>query len=156
EAAAMRATYTTGKEPVQLVVAAETFAILNTSADILVLVDEAHRSEASALHINLLQALPNCARIGFTGTPIMVADRKHTADIFGDFIDRYTIKQSEDDGATVPIRYEGRTADADAADRRSLDQPFEDVFRERTPAELDAIKRKYATAGNVLEAPRLI
>lgn len=135
---------------------AELFEVLNTSSDILVLVDEAHRSQASGLHANLLRALPNCARIGFTGTPILAADRKRTAEIFGDFIDRYTLQQSEADGSTVPIRYEGRTADAVVADGRSLDQLFEDMFRERTPEEIEAIKRKYATTGNVLEAPTLI
>ena len=134
----------------------ELFEELNPSSDILVLVDEAHRSQASALHANLLRALPNCARIGFTGTPILTADRKRTVEIFGDFIDRYTLQQSEADGATVPIHYEGRTADAVVADGRSLDQLFEDMFCERTSEELEAIKRKYATTGNVLEAPRLI
>jgi type I restriction enzyme R subunit len=156
KAAETRATYTTSNTTAQPAPPAELFETLNESEDILVLVDEAHRSQASGLHANLLQALPNCARIGFTGTPILAADRKRTTEIFGAFIDRYTIKQSEDDGATVPILYEGRTADAAVADGRSLDQLFEDLFRERTPEDLDAIKRKYATEGNVLEAPKLI
>jgi len=108
------------------------------------------------MHANLLQALPNSARISFTGTPVLAADRRRTSEIFGDFIDRYTIKQSQDDGATVPILYEGRTADARAADGRAQGQLFEDMFHERTPADLDAVKRKYSTEGNVLEAPKLV
>jgi type I restriction enzyme, R subunit len=132
------------------------FPVLNTSSEILVLVDEAHRSQSSALHANLRKALPNAALIGFTGTPILIGERKRTHEIFGSFIDRYTIQQSEADGATVPILYEGRTANAEVADGRSLDQLFEDLFRDRTPQELEAIKRKYATRGNVLEAPKLI
>ena len=64
----------------------------------MVLVDEAHRSQASALHANLLKALPNCARIGFTGTPIIMGRRKYTATIFGEYLDQYTILQSEADG----------------------------------------------------------
>ncbi|MFL5801629.1 MAG: type I restriction endonuclease subunit R [Roseiflexaceae bacterium] len=156
KAAKTRATYATGKEPARLVAATETFATLNTSADILVLVDEAHRVQASAMHANLLQALPNSARISVTGTPVLAADRRRTSEIFGDFIDRYTIKQSQDDGATVPILYEGRTADARAADGRAQGQLFEDMFHERTPADLDAVKRKYSTEGNVLEAPKLV
>lgn len=134
----------------------ELFPELNTSDEILVLVDEAHRSQSSALHANLRRALPNAALIGFTGTPILIGDRKRTHEIFGDFIDRYTIKQSEEDGATVPILYEGRTANAAVDDERSLDQLFEDMFRDRTAAELEAIKRRYATTGHVLEAPKLI
>lgn len=132
------------------------FPELNTSHEILVLVDEAHRSQSSALHANVRRALPNAALIGFTGTPILIGDSKRTHEIFGSFIDRYTIRQSEADGATVPILYEGRTANAAVADGRSLDELFEDLFRERTPQELEAIKAKYATRGHVLEAPKLI
>lgn len=132
------------------------FPELNTSAEILVLVDEAHRSQSSTLHANLRRALPNAAMIGYTGTPILMGQAQRTHEIFGPFIDRYTIKQSEEDGSTVPILYEGRTAHAELTDGRSLDQLFEDLFRERTQEELEAIKRKYATTGSVLEAPRLI
>ncbi|HLO85542.1 MAG TPA: type I restriction endonuclease subunit R [Nostocaceae cyanobacterium] len=140
----------------RLVRETEQFPILNDSEEILVLVDEAHRTQASQLHANLMRALPNCAKIGFTGTPILAGERKRTYEIFGEFIDRYTIKQSEADGTTVPILYEGRTAEAKVADGKSLDQLFEDMFREYTPEELAAIRAKYATEGNVLEAPKLI
>lgn len=132
------------------------FPVLNEDESILVMVDEAHRSHASALHANLLRALPNCARIGFTGTPILMGARKRTHEIFGDFIDRYTIRQSEEDGSTVPILYEGRTAGAAVAEGQSLDEVFEDMLRDRTPEEWAAIKRKYATKGNVMEATELI
>src|SRR5690606_23216079 len=98
------------------------FPELNTSEEILVLVDEAHRSQASALHANLRRALPNAALIGFTGTPILIGEATRTHEIFGTFIDRYTIRQSELDGATVPILYEGRTANAAVDDDRTLDQ----------------------------------
>jgi type I restriction enzyme, R subunit len=132
------------------------FPVLNEDESILVMVDEAHRSHASALHGNLLRALPNRARIGFTGTPILMGERKRTHEIFGDFIDRYGIKQSEEDGATVPILYEGRTTEGAVAEGRDLDEIFEDMFQDRTPEELDRIKAKYATKGHVLEAPALI
>lgn len=132
------------------------FPVLNEDESILVMVDEAHRSHASALHANLLKALPNCARIGFTGTPILLGARRRTHEIFGEFIDRYTIKQSEDDGATVPILYEGRTTEGAVAEGRDLDEVFEDMFRERTPEELERIKAKYATRGHVMEAVALI
>jgi hypothetical protein len=84
------------------------FPVLNEAEEILVLVDEAHRSHTSALHANLLQALPNCARIGFTGTPIVKAAKKATHEIFGSFIDTYTIRESQADirGALVSIRNE--------------------------------------------------
>lgn len=132
------------------------YPVLNDSERILVLVDEAHRSHGRDLHMNLRSALPNAAMIGFTGTPIIMGDRTQTQAIFGPFIDTYTIRQSEEDGSTVPIIYEGRTTDGEVAGGGSLDQLFEDMFRERTPEEIEAIKRKYATTGNVLEAPAMI
>jgi type I restriction enzyme, R subunit len=132
------------------------FPVLNKDESILVMVDEAHRTHTSALHGNLLKALPNCARIGFTGTPIIMGAKKRTTEIFGELLDRYTIKESESDGATVKILYEGRTAEGAVADGGDLDQLFEDLFADRPPDELDAIKRKYATKGRVLEAPKLI
>lgn len=134
----------------------EPFPTLNEDEAILVLVDEAHRSHATTLHANLLKALPNAARIGFTGTPIIMGAKKRTHEIFGEFIDRYTIKESEADGSTVPILYEGRTAKAAVDGGGDLDQVFEDMLVDRTPEELERIKKKYATKGDVMEAPALI
>lgn len=132
------------------------FEVLNEDETILVVVDEAHRTQAGDLHANLMAALPNCARIGFTGTPIIMGEKKRTAQIFGDFIDRYTIKEAEADGATVPVLYEGRTAEGALKDGATLDGLFEDMFRNHTEEELEAIRKKYATKGNILEAPALI
>ena len=152
---AMVQKYTERDAPAVTAVADE-FPVLNEDESILVLVDEAHRSHTSALHANLLKALPNAARIGFTGTPIIMGDKKRTHEVFGEFIDRYTVQQSEEDGATVPILYEGRTAKGAVSDGRDLDQFFDDMFQEKSREELEAIKRKYATKGHVLEAPKLI
>jgi len=134
----------------------EKFEVLNEDDSILVLVDEAHRTQAGDLHANLLAGLPNCARIGFTGTPIIMGDKKRTHEIFGEFIDRYTIKEAEADGATVPVLYEGRTAKGAIKDDASLDELFEDLFRQHSPEELEAIKKKYATKGHIFDAPALI
>jgi len=134
----------------------EVFEVLNEDDAILVLVDEAHRTQAGDLHANLLAGLPNCARIGFTGTPIIMGEKKRTHEIFGEFIDRYTIRQSEDDGATVPVLYEGRTAKGAIKDGANLDDLFEDLFRQHTAEELEAIKQKYATKGQIFDAPALI
>ncbi|MFW0758329.1 type I restriction endonuclease subunit R [Pseudomonas sp. H11T01] len=136
--------------------AEEKFEVLNEDDSILVLVDEAHRTQAGDLQANLLAGLPNCARIGFTGTPIIMGDKKRTHEIFGEFIDRYTIKEAEADGATVPVLYEGRTANGAIKDGASLDELFEDLFRQHSPEELEAIKKKYATKGHIFDAPALI
>jgi len=132
------------------------FPVLNESEEILVLVDEAHRSHTRSLHRNLRRAMPNAAIIGFTGTPILSKEKTETREIFGDFIDKYLLQDAELDGATVPILYEGRTADGLVKDADSLDQLFDDMFRDYTPDELALIKAKYGTEGDVLEAPMLI
>lgn len=137
-------------------VSEERFPLLNESRDILVLVDEAHRGHSLTLHRNLRQALPNAAMIGFTGTPILAKHKKRTAEIFGEFIDCYVLKDAELDGATVPIRYEGRTADGFVKDAATLDDLFLDLFRDYEPEELAVIKARYGTDSDVLEAPLLI
>lgn len=144
------------EEPKVTYKADEKFEVLNEDDSILVLVDEAHRTQAGDLHASLLAGMPNCARIGFTGTPIIMGDRKRTHEIFGEFIDRYTIKEAEADGATVPVLYEGRTANGAIKDGCSLDELFEDLFRQHSPEELEAIKKKYATKGQIFDAPALI
>lgn len=130
--------------------------VIDDATDILILVDEAHRSQTSQLHANLMGALPNAVRIGFTGTPIIMGDKERfTSKIFGEFIDSYTIKQSEEDGATVPILYEGRTTKAHVRDGNDLDELFDDMV-ELTPEQREELKRRYATKNDVLEAEQMI
>lgn len=132
------------------------FPVWNTSEKILILTDEAHRSHTSMLHANMMQALPYAAKIGFTGTPIIAGKGKKTYEIFGDYIDRYTIEESQRDGATVKILYEGRKVNAQVEDGRTLDQFFDDMFRSKSEEEREAIRRKYATVENILESQNLI
>ncbi len=101
----------------------ELFPILNESPHILVMIDEAHRSQYKMLGANLDKSLPNAARIAYTGTPI---DR--TESTFGEYIDKYTMKQSIEDGTTLVIVYEGRTHNAEIPDKAGMDKRFADVF----------------------------
>ena len=101
----------------------ETFPELNASPHILVMTDEAHRSQYSMLGANLDKGIPNSARIGYTGTPIDKTER-----VFGDYIDKYTMRQSIEDGVTLEIVYEGRTHNAEVTDKAGMDTAFQDVF----------------------------
>ncbi|HIJ56411.1 MAG TPA: restriction endonuclease subunit R, partial [Deltaproteobacteria bacterium] len=83
-------------------------------------------------------------------------EKTETREIFGDWIDRYLLQDAELDGATVPILYEGRTADGMVTDATGLDQLFEDMFRDYSAEDLAIIKAKYGTEGDILEAPMLI
>ncbi|MCJ7728520.1 MAG: HsdR family type I site-specific deoxyribonuclease [Sedimentisphaerales bacterium] len=99
------------------------FPLLNKSEKILVMIDEAHRTQYKYLGANLNKALPACVKIAFTGTPVDKTERT-----FGDYIDKYSIRQAVDDGVTVEIIYEGRTHDASVTDREAMNKRFEDIF----------------------------
>lgn len=83
------------------------YPVLSTRDDIIVMTDEAHRSQYDILAQNMRDALPNAAFIGFTGTPLMAGEEKTRA-VFGDYVSIYNFKQSIIDGATVPLYYENR------------------------------------------------
>jgi type I restriction enzyme R subunit len=80
---------------------------LSDRSDIIVITDEAHRSQYDQLALNMRNALPNAAFIAFTGTPLMAGEER-TKEVFGDYISVYNFKQSVDDHATVPLFYENR------------------------------------------------
>ena len=99
------------------------FPELNPNTNILVMTDEAHRSQYSLLAANLDKALPNATSIGFTGTPTSKTEKKYK-----DYIDKYTMRQAIDDGVTLEIVYEGFTHNAEIPDKKGMDKRFEDVF----------------------------
>lgn len=136
------------------------FPECNTSANILVLVDEAHRSHTSILHAALRKAIPNAAKIGFTGTPIMTGRAEDTRRIFGGpgggFIDTYRMAEAERDGVVVRIRYEGRTGEGKILDKDGLDREFADLVRDRTPEERKALLRRWPTERDVAESRPMI
>jgi type I restriction enzyme R subunit len=76
--------------------------------DVIVLTDEAHRSQYDTLALNMRAALPNACFIAFTGTPL-IAGEERTKDVFGDYVSIYDFQQSIEDRATVPLFYENRT-----------------------------------------------
>lgn len=123
---------------------------LNTSDKILVMTDEAHRTQYSLLKANLDRALPNAVHIGFTWTPI-----DKTEETFWDYIDKYTMRQAIDDGVTLEIVYEWRTHSADVNDKEWMNQMFHDVFKDYTAKEKIEILW-YATRKAYLEAEETI
>lgn len=131
---------------------------LNTDESILVLIDEAHRSHSSTLHKNLLKALPNCARIGFTGTPIIRRAKKTTLEIFGNdtYIDVYKLTDAEQDGAVVPVLYSGQFVKGAVHDGRDMDEFFEDMFAELSDDDRQKLQQRYATKGDVMESKELV
>jgi type I restriction enzyme, R subunit len=93
---------------------------LSTRRNIVVMADEAHRSQYARFAENIRLALPHAVRIGFTGTPIERVDRS-TRLVFGDYVSVYRMRQAQEDRATVPIYYESRQIPVDIGDPGALD-----------------------------------
>ncbi|MCC7151887.1 MAG: type I restriction endonuclease subunit R [Rubrivivax sp.] len=86
----------------------QTPEMLTERADVIVLTDEAHRSQYDTLALNMRAALPRAMFLAFTGTPL-IAGEERTREVFGDYVSIYDFQQSVEDGATVPLFYENRT-----------------------------------------------
>jgi len=138
----------------QAIPAGETFGVVNPSPRIVLMIDEAHRTQGSDLGDNVFEAFPNAARIAFTGTPLITErhGEKRTHKRFGEYIDTYRLMDSVNDGATLQILYEGRTADTALNDKHGFETIFENLFKDRSDEELLAIKKKYGATGDILEA----
>lgn len=115
----------------------QTYPKLSDRSDIIVMTDEAHRSQYDTLALNMRNALPNAAFIGFTGTPLMAGEEK-TKEVFGDYVSIYNFRQSIEDGATVPLFYENRIPELQLANEHFKDD-LEALIEE---AELDAEQEK--------------
>lgn len=129
------------------------FIDLNPSEKIIVLADEAHRTQFGGLAMTINASLPNAPKIGFTGTPLLKTQKMGQA--FGGYIDQYKINEAVDDGATVRLLYEGREVITDVSDK-SLDKLFDEYFKDKTDEEKRAIKKKYGVERAVREAPARI
>ncbi len=106
----------------------EPMPLLSERSDIIVITDEAHRSQYDQLAANMRAALPNAAFIGFTGTPLIQGEESRTREVFGDYVSIYDFAQSVKDGATVPLFYEARKPEL---------QIKSDEMREEIAAALD-------------------
>jgi type I restriction enzyme, R subunit len=104
------------------------FPILSNRNDIIVIVDEAHRTQYASLAENMRKGLPNAQFFAFTGTPLLGKDRKTNA-WFGDYVSEYNFVQSVDDGATVPLYYQKRRPEVQNQNE-NLGQDFYDVLEE--------------------------
>ena len=146
----------------------EVFPELTDRSNVVVLVDEAHRTQYGfdgridaggevrhGLAHQLRLALPNAVYVAFTGTPVELVGA-NTLSVFGDYIDVYDIAQAVEDGATVPIYYEGRVAkiDLDEGAVPDLDEAFGEATGELAEGEAEAAKRKWARVEALVGAER--
>jgi type I restriction enzyme, R subunit len=112
--------------------------VLSQRDDIIVITDEAHRSQYDTLALNMRNALPKASFLAFTGTPLIIGEEK-TREVFGDYVSIYNFKQSVDDGATVPLYYENRIPELQLKDERAFKEGMDRLLEE---AELDEAQEK--------------
>lgn len=126
----------------------EDYPKLSDRRNIIVIADEAHRSQYDFIDgfaRHMRDALPNASFIGFTGTPIELAD-KNTPAVFGNYISIYDIQRAVEDGATVRIYYEARLAKLElkADERPKIDPEFEEITEGEEQTTKEKLKRKWA------------
>ncbi len=126
----------------------DTYPALSQRRNIVVIADEAHRSQydfVDGFARHMRDALPNASFVGFTGTPIELEDA-NTRAVFGDYISIYDIQRSVEDGATVPIHYESRLAklELDDAERPAIDPDFEEATEGEEIERKERLKTKWA------------
>jgi type I restriction enzyme R subunit len=128
---------------------------LSEAENIIVLTDEAHRTQYGSFALNLRRALPNACFFAFTGTPLDKRDRntyRHFSPPGKRYLDRYDMQQSLEDHATVPVKYESRLTNLQVVGA-SIDTLIRELFPEKTEKELSEIKRRYATIETIISAP---
>ncbi len=139
----------------------DTYPLLSKRRNIVVIADEAHRSQYDFIDgfaRHMRDALPNASFIGFTGTPIEKED-KNTRAVFGDYISIYDIQRAVEDGATVPIYYESRLAkiELDEAEKPRLDEEFEEITEtEEDEARKQRLRSKWASLEALVGAEKRI
>ena len=119
----------------------EEHPILSDRSDIIVITDEAHRSQYHTLALNMRTALPNAAFIAFTGTPLMAGEEK-TKSVFGDYVSVYDFNQSILDGATVPLYYENRVPTLQLTNA-NLNEDLEQILENAEIDETQETKLEY-------------
>jgi len=129
------------------------YPLLSDRDDIVVIVDEAHRTQYKSLAENMRKGLPKAQYLAFTGTPLLGRQRKTNA-WFGDYVSEYNFQQSMDDGATVPLFYEKRVPEM-LIQNDDLSEEFYEILEDENldEAQQEKLERKFATELEVIKRP---
>lgn len=127
------------------------YPLLSDRDDIIVIVDEAHRTQYKTLAENMRAGLPNAQYLAFTGTPLLGRERK-TNDWFGDYVSEYNFSQSMDDGATVPLFYKKRVPEV-LNQNEDLSDEFYEILEDENldEAQQEKLERRFATELQVIK-----
>lgn len=127
---------------------------IDKDTDIFVLVDEAHRTQGGIGREKMLQMLPNACVLGFTGTPLLKKDKATSINQFGGLIDAYTISEAQEDGAVLPLIYQGLFVEQDA--NKAMDDFFEQVASGLTKEQKAELSRKFVSSKLIEETSQRV
>jgi type I restriction enzyme, R subunit len=120
--------------------------------DLYVFVDECHRTQSGKLHDAMKEILPDAVFIGFTGTPLLKADKKKTIETFGRYIHTYKFDEAVQDKVVLDLRYEARDIDQSITSQRKIDQWFEAKTKGLTDLAKAQLKQRWGTLQKVLSS----
>jgi type I restriction enzyme, R subunit len=120
--------------------------------DITVFVDECHRTQSGELHKAMMAILPNALFIGFTGTPLLKADKQKSIEVFGGYIHTYKFDEAVKDGVVLDLRYEARDIDQNITSQKKIDQWFDAKTKGLTDLARAQLKQKWGTMQRVLSS----
>lgn len=120
--------------------------------ELFVFVDECHRTQSGKLHKAMKKFLPNAMFIGFTGTPLLKADKQRSIEVFGPYIHTYKFDEAVKDGVVLDLRYEARDIDQNITSQKKIDQWFEAKTKGLSDLAKVQLKQKWGTMQKVLSS----
>lgn len=128
--------------------------VLSDRSDIIVITDEAHRSQYDTLALNMRRALPNASMMGFTGTPLIAGEEQATREQFGDYVSIYNFRDAIEDGATVPLYYDNRIPELQLVNENFSDELNALLEEAEVDEEAEgALAREFGTQYTLLTRP---
>ncbi len=127
-------------------------ADFSAKGDLYVFVDECHRTQSGELHKAMKLILPNAVFIGFTGTPLLKADKQKSIEVFGRYIHTYKFDEAVADGVVLDLRYEARDIDQNITSQQKIDQWFEAKTKGLNDLAKAQLKQRWGTLQKVLSS----
>jgi len=124
----------------------------HAKGDLYIFVDECHRTQSGELHKGMKAILPNALFFGFTGTPLLKADKPRTMEVFGPYIHTYKFDEAVRDGVVVDLRYEARDIDQNVTSQVKIDQWFDAKTKGLTNLAKAQLKKRWGTMQEVLSS----